>query len=55
MLHRVKKERNIINTAKRRKADFIGHILCRNCLINRVIEGKLEGKDLREGEKGKET
>jgi hypothetical protein len=29
---------------KRRKADWIGHSLCRNCLLKQVIEGKIEGK-----------
>jgi hypothetical protein len=29
---RVKEERNIIHTVKRRKANWIGHILQRNCL-----------------------
>jgi hypothetical protein len=24
--------------------DWIGHILCRNCLLKHVIEGKVEGK-----------
>ena len=42
VLHRVKEERNIIQTVKRRKADWIGHILCRNCLLNHVIEGKIK-------------
>jgi hypothetical protein len=28
---------------KRRKADWIGHILCRNCLLKHV-EGKMEEK-----------
>jgi hypothetical protein len=27
---------------KRRKANWIGHILRRNCLLKHVIEGKLE-------------
>ena len=27
-----------------RKANWIGHILCRNCLIRQVIEGKIKGK-----------
>jgi hypothetical protein len=43
VLHRVKKERNILHTIKRRKANWIGHILRRNCLLKFVIEGKLEG------------
>jgi len=44
VLHRVKEERNILHTAKRRKANWIGHILHRNCLLKEVIEGKLEGR-----------
>jgi hypothetical protein len=44
VLHRVKEERNILNTIKRRKANWIGHILRRNCLLKLVIEGKLEGR-----------
>jgi hypothetical protein len=39
----VKEERTILQTIKRRKANWIGHILHRNCLIKHVIEGKLEG------------
>jgi hypothetical protein len=44
VLHRVKEERNILHTIKRRKANWIGHILCRNCLLKHVIGGKLEGR-----------
>jgi hypothetical protein len=44
VLHRVKKERNIIHAIKRRKANWIGHILRRNCLLKHMIEGKLEGR-----------
>jgi hypothetical protein len=29
---------------KKRKANWIGHILRRNCLLKHVIEGKVEGK-----------
>jgi hypothetical protein len=43
ILQRVKEERNIVHTIKRRKANWIGHILRRNCLLKHVIEGKLEG------------
>jgi hypothetical protein len=44
VLHRVKEERNILHTIKRRKANWIwiGHILRRNCLLRHAIEGKLE-------------
>jgi hypothetical protein len=44
VLHRVKEERNILHTIRRRKANWIGHILHRNCLLKHVIEGKLEGR-----------
>jgi hypothetical protein len=44
VLHRVKEERNIIHTVKRRKADWIGCILCRNCLLKHVIGGKIQGR-----------
>jgi hypothetical protein len=44
VLHRVKEERNILHTIKRRKANWLGHILRRNCLLKCVIEGKLEGR-----------
>jgi hypothetical protein len=40
----VKEERNIVHTIKRRKANWIGHILRRNCLLKHVIQGKLEGR-----------
>ena len=42
VLHRVKEERNIIHTVKRRKANWIGHMLRRNCFLAHVIEGKIE-------------
>ena len=42
VLQRVKEEKNIISTIKRRKANWIGHILRRNCLLKHVIEGKIE-------------
>jgi hypothetical protein len=36
-------ERNIVHTIKRRKANWSGHILCRNCFLKLVIKGKVEG------------
>ncbi|GFG31168.1 hypothetical protein Cfor_05154 [Coptotermes formosanus] len=44
VLHRVKEDRNILHTIKRRKANWIGHILRRNSLLKHVIEGKIEGR-----------
>jgi hypothetical protein len=43
VLHRVKEERNIIHTVKRRKANRIGDILRRNCLRQDAIEGRIGG------------
>jgi hypothetical protein len=40
MNHRVTEERNTLQTE--RKANWIGHILCRNCLIKHVIEGEIQ-------------
>jgi len=44
VLHRVKEERKVLKTIKRRKANWIGHILRWNCLIKHVIGGRIEGK-----------
>jgi hypothetical protein len=37
-------EGNILHTVKKRKANLIGDILRRNCLLKYVIEGKIEGR-----------
>jgi len=36
-------ERNILQTLKRRNANWFGHILSRNCVLKHVIGGKIEG------------
>src|SRR5215475_7094028 len=43
VLLRVKEQRNILNEISKRKANWIGHILRRNCLLQQVIEGKIKG------------
>jgi hypothetical protein len=43
VLHRVKEEMNILHTVRRRKANWIGHKLRRNCLLSHIIEGKIIG------------
>jgi hypothetical protein len=43
VLQREKEERNILHTIRRRKANWIGHILRRNCLLKHIIEGKIIG------------
>jgi hypothetical protein len=53
VLHRVKEERNILHTIKRKNANWIGHILRRNCLLKHVIEGKLQGRIEITGRRGR--
>jgi hypothetical protein len=44
VLLRVKEQRNILHEIRKRKANWIGHILRRNCLLQRIIEGKIKGR-----------
>jgi hypothetical protein len=45
VLHRDDKEqRNILQKAKRKEANWIGHILGRDCLLKQVIGGKVGGR-----------
>jgi hypothetical protein len=44
VLLRVKEQKNILHEIRKRKANGIGHILRRNCLLQRVIEGKIKGE-----------
>jgi hypothetical protein len=43
VLLRVSEQRNILHEIRKRKANWIGHILRRNCLL-KVIEGKIKGR-----------
>jgi hypothetical protein len=43
VLLRVKEQRNILHEICKRKANWIGHILRWNCLLQRVTEGKIQG------------
>jgi hypothetical protein len=43
VLYKVKEERSILHAVKRRKANWIGHILHTNCLLKHIFEGKIEG------------
>jgi hypothetical protein len=54
-LHRVKEEGNILHTVKRRKANWIGHILRGNCLVKHVVEEKIEEKSRSDGKTRKKT
>ena len=44
MLLRVNEQRNIQHEIRKRKANCIGHILRRNCVLKQVIEGKIKGE-----------
>ena len=44
VLLRVNEQMNIIREIRKRKANWIGHILRRNCLLKQVIEGKIKGE-----------
>ena len=40
----VNEQRNMLHEIRKRKANWIGHILRRNCLLKQVIEGKIKGE-----------
>ena len=42
MLLRVKEQRNILNEISKRKSNWVGHILRRNCIVQGFIEGKIK-------------
>jgi hypothetical protein len=44
VLLRVKEQRNILHEICERKANWIGHVLNRNCFLQRVTEGKRQGE-----------
>ena len=44
VLLRVNEQRNIQHEIRKRKANWIGHKLRRNCRLKQVIEGKLKGE-----------
>ena len=42
VLLRVNEQRNILHEIRKRKANWFGHILRRNCLLKQVIERKMK-------------
>jgi hypothetical protein len=44
VLHTVNEQRDIIHEIRKWKANCVGHILHRNCLLKQVIEGKIKGE-----------
>ena len=53
VLLRVKEQRNVLHEIRKRKVNWIGYILRRNCLLQRVIEGKVQGGIEVTGRQGK--
>jgi hypothetical protein len=53
VLLRVKEQRNILHEIHKRKVNWIGHILRRNCLLQRVIEGKIQAEIEETGRQGR--
>jgi predicted nucleic acid-binding Zn-ribbon protein len=44
VVHREKEKRNTLQTIKRRKGSWIGHILSRNCRLKHITAEKTEGE-----------
>ena len=44
VLLRINEQRNILHEIRKWKANWIGHILRRNCLLQQVIEAKIKGQ-----------
>jgi hypothetical protein len=53
VLLRVKEQSIILHEISKRKANWIGHILSRNCILRQVIEGKIKGGIEVTGRRGK--
>jgi hypothetical protein len=53
VLLRVKEQRNILPEISKWKANWIGHILHRNCLLQQVAEGKIKGGIELKGRRGR--
>jgi len=50
---RVNEQRNILHGISKRKANCIGHVLHRNYLLQRFIEGKIKGRIEVTGRRGR--
>jgi len=55
LLPRVKGQRNILHGIPKRKANWMGHILRRNCLLQRVTKGNIQGGDRSDRKTRKKT
>jgi hypothetical protein len=55
VLLRVKEQRNILQEIRKRKANWIGYILRRNCILQQDFEGKIKGGDRSDRKTRKKT
>ena len=55
VLQRAIKERNVLRTVKSRKANWIGYVLRRKCLLKDVSEGKIKGRIRVTGRRGRRS
>ena len=55
VLIRVNELRNILHEIGKRRANWFGHILRRNCLLKQVIDGKIKRGDRSDRKKRKKT
>jgi len=53
VLRGIKEQRNSLHTTNRKNANWICHVLGRNCLLKYVIEGKFEGRIEVTGKRGR--
>ena len=53
VLLRDNEQRNILHEIRKRKANWVGHILGRNCLLKQVTEGKIKGEMEVTGRRGR--
>jgi hypothetical protein len=53
VLLRVKEQNNILHEINKRKANWFGHILRRNCLLRQVIERNIKGGTEGTGRRGR--
>jgi len=44
VLKRIGEKRQVIRDIKKRKANWLGHVMRRDCLLRDAIEGTVEGK-----------
>jgi hypothetical protein len=53
VLRRAEEDRNMLRTIKKRKGNWFVRILCKNCHLKHVIEGRIEGRKEVSGRRGR--